>query len=354
MFTADPKGSAHDDERRGMQMIKQQPADLMLELTTAYIVSRCIHVVAELSVADRMQPGANDIDALAAGCGVQPEPLRRVLRLLASHGIFREGDPGFFTHTPLSETLKADHPRSMRGWATMTGGPIFSAFSGLMQSLQTGTPAFAAVHGAPPYQYFGTHPKDRAAFAEAMGDWNRQLANSLLAVRDFSTAKLLVDVGGSYGHLLGHVLSAYAGAKGIVFDLPEIAKGGRDRIQALGLGDRCEVVGGDFFNEVPPGGDVYLMSWILHNWSDADCVRILRNCRKAMGKAGRLLTIDHVIQLGNDADFGRTSDLAMLVAFGGQERTEPELRELLREGGFRLLSVTPLEVPVSVLESEPF
>ena len=335
-------------------MNNERPADVMLEFTTAYIVSRCIHVIAELSIADHMQPGSNDVESLATKCGVQPEPLRRVLRLLASHGIFREGDPGYFSHTPLSETLKADHPRSMRGWASMTGGPIFSAFSGLLSSLQTGAPAFAAVHGAPPYQYFATHPKDRGAFAEAMGDWNRQLASSLLSVRDFSTAKLLVDVGGSYGHLLGHVLSAYAGAKGIVYDLPDIAKGGRDRIQALGLADRCEVVGGDFFNEVPSGGDIYLMSWILHNWSDADCVRILRNCRKAIGKGGRLLTIDHVIQVGNAPDFGRTSDLAMLVAFGGQERTEPELREVLREGGFRLLSVTPLEVPVSVLESEPF
>jgi SAM-dependent methyltransferase len=334
--------------------MEPRPADRMLELTTAYIVSRCIHVVAELSVADRLQEGANDVEVLARRCRVQPEPLRRVLRLLASHGIFREDDPGFFSHTALSETLKVDHPRSMRGWASMTGGPIFSAFSGLMHSMETGAPAFSGVHGAPPYHYFATHPKDRAAFAEAMGDWNRQLADSLLSVRDFSAAELIVDVGGSYGHLLGHILSAHPSAKGIVFDLPDIAKGAPDRLRALGLAERCQVMGGDFFDAVPAGGDVYVMSWILHNWNDADCVRILHNCRRAIRPGGRLLTIDHVMQLGNGRDFGRTSDLAMLVAFGGQERTEPELRELLRESGFRLLSVTPLEVPVSVLESEPF
>jgi SAM-dependent methyltransferase len=325
----------------------------MLELTTGYIVSRCIHAVAELSVADRIGDTASDVEVLAQQCGVQPGPLRRVLRLLSSWGVFREEAPGFFGHTALSETLKVDHPSSMRGWAQMTGGPIFSAFSGLMHSLESGSPAFPAVHGAPPYRYFATHPKDRAAFADAMGDWNRQLARSLLAARDFSSAQLMVDVGGSYGHLLAALLATRPQARGIVFDLPEIASGARERIPALGLQDRCQVIGGDFFESVPAGGDLYLMSWILHNWGDADCVRILSNCRKAIAPGGRLLTIDHVIQAGNDHDFGRTSDLAMLVAFGGQERTEPELRGLLREAGFRLLSVTALSVPVCLLESEP-
>jgi len=334
-------------------MDQDRPAERMLELTTGYIVSRCIHIVAELSVADRMQTGPNDVETLARECGVKPSPLRRVLRLLSSWGIFREEDPGFFTHTPLSETLKVDHPRSMRGWASMTGGPIFSAFSGLLHSVETGAPAFPLVHGTPPYQYFATHPTDRAAFADAMGDWNRQLAKSVLAVRDFSTASLLVDVGGSFGHLLADLLAAHPGAKGIVFDLPEIAKGAEERMRVRALTDRCQVVGGDFFESVPAGGDIYFMSWILHNWNDEDCVRILRNCRKAIRETGRLLTIDHVIRTGNDRDFGRTSDLAMLVAFGGIERTEEELRALLREGGFRLLSVTALDVPVCLLESEP-
>jgi hypothetical protein len=241
----------------------------------------------------------------------------------------------------------------MRGWAQMTGGPIFASFTGLMHSLQTGEPAFPLVHGASPYRYFATHPQDRAAFAEAMGDWNRQLAQSLLSVCDFTAAKLIVDVGGSYGHLLADLLAAAPRAKGVLLDLPDIAQGAQERMRALGLQDRCEVIGGDFFDSVPRGGDVYLLSWILHNWRDVDCVRILKSCRASMGASGRLLTIDHVIQAGNDRDFGRTSDLAMLVAFGGRERTEREFKDLLGEGGFRLASVTPLSLPVSLLESEP-
>ena len=334
-------------------MTQTRPADRMLELTTAYIVSRCIHVVAELSLADRITDAPRDIESLATECKVQPGPLKRVLRLLASHGVFREEGPGSFAHTALSETLRSNHPNSMRGWAQMTGGPIFGAFSGLIHSLRTGAPAFPTVHGTTPYRYFATHPEDRAAFADAMGDWNRQLGKSLSAVRDFSGAKLLVDVGGSYGYLLGDLLTSCPRAKGILFDLPEIADGARTRMQALGFEGRCDVIGGDFFDSVPAGGDIYLMSWILHNWSDSDCIRILRNCRKAIAETGRLLTIDHVIQPGNERDFGRTSDLAMLVAFGGQERTEQEFRDLLAEGGFSLRSVTPLSVPVSLLESEP-
>jgi hypothetical protein len=153
--------------------------------------------------------------------------------------------------------------------------------------------------------------------------------------------------------LLGDLLAACARANGVLFDLPEIASVGQERMRALGLAERCQVVGGDFFSSVPDGGDVYVMSWILHNWNDADCIKILRNCRRAIGPSGRLLTIDHVIQPNNERDFGRTSDLAMLVAFGGLERTEQEFRTLLAEGGFRLSSVTPLTVPVCVLESEP-
>ena len=334
-------------------MTEQRPAERMLDLTTAYIVSRCVHAVAELSIADRIGSSAVKVESLAEACGVQPGPLRRVLRLLASWGVFREEESGVFTHTPLSETLRVDHPSSMRGWAQMTGGPIFSSFAGLMGSLQTGAPAFPVVHGTTPYRYFADHPKDRTAFAEAMGDWNRQLARSLLSARDFSSARLVVDVGGSFGYLLGDLLVASPQARGILLDLPDIANGAVERIRGLGLQGRCEVKGGDFFESVPAGGDVYLMSWIMHNWSDADCVRILRNCRRAIAPSGRLLTVDHVIQVGNDRDFGRTSDLAMLVAFGGQERTEEEFRALLREGGFRLTSVKPLSVPVCLLESEP-
>lgn len=325
----------------------------MLDLTTAYIVSRCIHVVAELSIADRIESSGKSVESLAQECGVKPGPLRRVLRLLASWGVFREDDPGFFRHTDLSETLLVEHPDSMRGWAYMTGGPIFAAFGGLMHSLRTGAPAFPLVHGTSPYNYFATHPKDRAAFAEAMGDWNRQLTKSLLQSRDFSGARMVVDVGGSYGYLLTDLLATHPQARAVLFDLPDIAAGARKRIRELGLQERCEVIGGDFFHSIPDGGDVYVMSWILHNWGDDDCVRILRNCRRALTASGRLLTIDHVIQAGNEHDFGRTSDLAMLVAFGGQERTEHEFRDLLLAGGFRLKSVTPLSVPVSVLESEP-
>ena len=334
-------------------MTTRRDVDVMLDLTTGYITSRCIQLAAELSVADRIGDTPRDVVSLASECGVLPDPLGRVLRLLASSGVFREEGPDVFAHTDLSRTLRTDHPRSMRGWAQMTGGPIFSSFAGLKHSLQTGAPAFPVVHGSPPYQYFASHPDDRRAFAEAMGDWNRQLAASVLAVRDLSDAKLIVDVGGSFGYLLSDVLARCPESRGVLFDLPNIADAGRERMASLGLDQRCKVVGGDFFESVPAGGDVYVMSWILHNWSDADCVRILQNCRRVMSPSARLLTIDHVIQPGNAHDFGRTSDLAMLVAFGGRERTEAEFRNLLSQAGFKLETVTALTVPVSLLESLP-
>ena len=334
-------------------MNARHPSDEMLDLTTAYIVSRCIQTLAQFGVADRIGAAPRQVDDLARECEVDGHALRRVLRLLASRGVFREEGADLFGHTPLSETLRADHPNSMRAWAQMTGGPIFEAFAGLRHSLQTGQPAFQAIHGATTYQYLKSHPAERADFAEAMGDWNRRLALSVLATRDFSNTELIVDVGGSYGFLLGEILQRYPETQGIVFDLPEIADAAQRRLQDIGLASRCQAIGGDFFESVPDNGDIHLMSWILHNWNDEDCVRLLRRSRAAIRPSGRLLTIEHVLQGGNTYDFGRVSDLAMLVTFGGRERTESEYRELLDAAGFRLLQITRLSVPVFLLESEP-
>ncbi len=325
----------------------------MLEMTTSYIVSRCIQVMAELGVADRIGPRPRNVEDLARECDAHADTLRRVLRLLASRGVFREEEPGMFAHTPLSEALRRDHPASMRAWAQMTGGPIWAAFSGLLHSLRSGNPAFQTVHGVPLYDYLKTHPKDRIAFAEAMGDWGRQLADSVLSVRDFSDAELVVDVGGGHGFLLAEILRRYPEARGTLIDLPEVADHAAERMQTLGLAQRCTVLGGNFFESVPAGGSVYVLSWILHNWDDDAALEILRTCRRAMGTTGRLLTIDHVLRPGNDYDFGRTSDLAMLVAFGGRERTESEFRQLFQRAGFNLLQTTSLAVPVSLLESVP-
>lgn len=334
-------------------MTARPAPDEILDLTTSYIVSSSIQALARLRVADQVSDVPRDVAEIAHECQVATDPLRRVLRLLASRGVFREDSPGMFVHTPLSETLRADHPNSMRAWAQMTGGPIFTAFSRLLESLRTGGPAFASVHGAPPYDYLKTHHEDRADFAEAMGDWNRRLAEAVLDRRDFSAARKIVDVGGSYGFLLGRILERQPNAQGIILDLPEIAPHANLRLKSLGLDGRCTAVGGNFFESIPDGGDVYLMSWILHNWNDEDCLRILRNIRRAIPSSGRLLNIDHVIQAGGAYDFGKVSDLAMLVTFGGRERTEGEFNALFKEAGFRLLDNKLLDVPVRLLEAEP-
>jgi len=208
------------------------------------------------------------------------------------------------------------------------------------------------VHGRKGFEYLEHNPEAGRIFNEAMGSITGQTAKALLDAYDFSGIKMLVEVGGGTGALLQEILREHVGMNGILADLPHVVAKSAEYLNSRGVGGRCKVVPTNFFDSIPPGGDAYLFKHILHDWSDEDSVRILRNCREVMPEMGKLLVVETVIPPGNGPHPGKFVDLEMLVMTeGGRERTEEEFAKLLREGGFELDQVYPTAMASSILEA---
>jgi ubiquinone/menaquinone biosynthesis C-methylase UbiE len=219
--------------------------------------------------------------------------------------------------------------------------------------VQTGQTAFEKLFGQPIFQYLAAHPQQARIFDEGMVGVHGAETKAMLDAYDFSRFATLVDVGGGNGSLLMVTLQRHASLRGILFDRPDVIERARAGVKAAGLENRCTLMGGDFFETAPPGGDAYLMRHIIHDWNDEQCRTILRRCRKVVRPTGKLLLIESVIPPGNDPSFAKLLDLTMLVIPGGMERTETEYRELLASAGFRLERIVPTASVIHVIESVP-
>jgi SAM-dependent methyltransferase len=265
-------------------------------------------------------------------------------------GVFEEIADKRFTLTPMADLLRSEVPGSMRALARMFGGEQYQAWGGVLHSVRTGQPAFNQVYGSTYFDYFARNPDAAAIFDAAMTGYTTQVAHAVAAAYDFSSARTVVDVGGGEGVLLATILRANPSTRGILFDLPHViarASGLRERSE---VGDRCQVVAGDFFRSVPDGGDAYLLAQILHDWDDDRSRTILQNCHRAMRPGGKVLVIELVIPPGNEPSFGKWLDLHMLVLQTGRERTEAEYQELLASAGFQLTKVMTTPSGASVVE----
>jgi hypothetical protein len=317
-------------------------------------VSMAISVVAKLRVADLLADGPRTVADLAARAGAHAPSLYRVLRTLASVGVFAEQADGRFGLTPMGEYLRTGVKGSLRGLADYHGSDwTWRPWGHALETVRTGRPAFDSVFGEPVFDYLSKHPDDQAVFNEAMTGLSSNVAPAVARAYDFAPFKTVVDVGGGHGALLTTILRAYPGVSGIVFDSPPVVAGAEDAIRAAGLAGCCRAVGGDFFVNVPAGGDAYLLKYIIHDWSDDQATTILRNCRKVVNPGGKLLLVEMVLAPGNAADLGKLVDLEMLVRLTGRERTEAEYRQLLAGAGWRLTRVLPTESPTQILEAEP-
>jgi len=273
---------------------------------------------------------------------------------LSSFGVFSEIDPGRFAQTASSDLLRAGTLDSLRSWVQMTGLPLWpQTFAAALHSVKTGEPALKHVVGTEFFEYLATHPREGTVFGAAMGDFGRGVSQAVVQAYDFSNVGTIVDVGGGHGTLLSAILRGNAHLKGILFDLPHVADGARGLMAAAGVADRCEIHSGDFFAEVPAGGDVYILSWIIHDWDRGRAVSILKRCRQAMPTTGRLLLVEAIIPPGNEPHAGKIMDFVMLTALGGQERTKEQYEDLLQEAGFRLSAVVQTASPMSVIEGSP-
>jgi hypothetical protein len=333
------------------------PAIVLFRLATGYYVSCAIHAVAQLGIADLLKDGPQSHEVLAAASGSHAASLRRVLRLLASAGVLVEEQDGRFSLTAVGACLRDDAPGSMRAAALLFGGPAHRNWLDLPYSLKTGEPAFRRTGATDSFSHMAENPEDAAVFDKAMANFTRQIAPVVAAAYDFSGFGTVVDVGGGNGVLLEGILAANPLLRGVIFDLEHVVQRARGRIATTAVGDRCTVQAGDFFHEVPAGGDAYLLKHVIHDWADEQALTILMTCRKAMRADAKLLIVEGVypprIDQSEQSRGAASNDVNMLVSTGGRQRTAEEFRALYAAAGFALSRIVPTPARVSVIEGTP-
>jgi O-methyltransferase/methyltransferase family protein len=315
--------------------------EVILRLSMGVPVAAALFGAATLGVADHLASGPKTRDELAAATRTHVRSLYRVLRALASLGVFAERDDGRFENTPASERLRSDVPGSLRDYVIFDGQPWqLAAYGELLHSIRTGEPVVEKVLRKPIWEFFASDAEQGRIFNAAMTSLVAETAIAVRDAYDFSSMRTLVDVGGGHGMLLGTMLAANPRLRGVLFDQPHVVADARSTFERLGVSDRASIVGGDFFAEVP-AADGYIMSHIIHDWDDERSIAILRTIRRAMEPGARVVVVESVIPAGNAPSPGKLLDLIMLALPGGIERTEAEYRELFASAGLRLARILP-------------
>lgn len=324
----------------------------LLEDSTRFVYPAALGAVAQLGVADLLAGGPRTVAELASATGTHAPFLGRVLRLVATRGILGEDAEGRFYLKPRGEPLRTDGPHSVRkALAMVTSSLVWHPTGQMVTSLREGGPAFDHIYGVPFFQHVMSDPQVGAEFHGGMASISDVYEYLVAQEIDLPPKGTLVDVGGGFGGLLLRILHGHEGWRGVLFDQQQALDG--NRLGELGADDRWELVAGDFFTEVPGGADVYVLKAVLHDWSDEQCVTILRNCKRAMAPGGRILIIEIVIDPESESTFGKTMDVFMMSILPGRERTAAEFGALLSEAGLRLHRVIPTKTPNSIIEAMP-
>jgi hypothetical protein len=310
-----------------------------------HAISACV----ALGIPDLLKDGPMSSDAIARKTQTHPPSLYRLLRALAAAGLFAESGDRQFALTPLGTLLRSDVPDSLHAMTRHVASERHSkTWANLIHSVRTGEPGRR--HAPWDSQMFTEDPEYVATFNRRMTEAAAQRAAAAIAGYDFSGIATLVDLGGGHGRLLASILQAYPRMRGILFDLPQVVEGADGLLEAAGVADRCESIGGSFFDTVPKGGDAYILSVVIHDWDDEQATTILKNCRTAMGTTGRLLLLERVISSSTGSLEDALADLEMLVGPGGRERTRDEFRSLFAGAGFELSQIVPLAFSYNIVE----
>ena len=327
-----------DATRRRTALARQK----LLGILSGTWIAQGIYALVKLGVPDLLAAGPRSAEELAQACVADAHALGRLLRALTLLGLFSQPEPGRYALTPTTELLRADVPDSVRLNVLMQGEEIFQSFGEIMHTLHTGRPAFEKVYGLPFYDYLGENPQAAYTFNESMGN---EPAPAAIAGADLSGVALIVDVGGGNGSLLVDVLRREPGVRAILVDLAEAVQLAQERFAREGLSDRVECVEGSFFTEIPAGGDLYVLSRVLHNWADHNALAILRTVRAAMKRGARLLVLEDVLPEGDETPASRSAaglvDLLMLVTLEGCDRTASQYRDLLAQAGLEVRPAAP-------------
>ena len=335
----------HLDTNVGMQK-------KLIELSSAHILSRAIHVAACMNIADHLVSGSCHINDLASKVGANSDALYRLLRLLASYEIFYEDEARNFSLTPLAQLLVSNHPDSLQAWLAYHDGDEkrWRAYGHMDYSIEIGKPAFNNIYGQGYFDMLAQDPSMAASFDEGMRNLSEKEDMQIAASYDFYFCENITDIGGGKGGLLASIMKSNCSMHGILYDLPHVQISAQSYLIEQKLEARIICESGSFFDKVPSGSDVYVLKRILHDWDDELCIKILSNCRSAMKQDAKLLIIEAVVAPRNNRDFAKDIDVAMLVLFGGKERTLDEWQILLTVANLKLVGVHATPSMLSIIE----
>ncbi|HUE43418.1 MAG TPA: methyltransferase [Candidatus Sulfotelmatobacter sp.] len=330
------------------------PTEVVLQLTMGYMASAALYAATKLGIPDILKSGARPAGEIAKACDANEDAVYRVMRALASMGVFTESAPRTFANTPASEQLITDRADSLRPMVLWLDDKFhFDTYPELPYAMKTGQTVVEKVFGESCFGYFQKNPEESKVFNEAMTGFSRMFLPAVLDAYDFSwlNGKTLVDVGGGHGYLLTTILKKYPQIHGVVYDLDHVVAGAAEYIHAAGVGGRCAPSGGDFFASVP-ASDAYILKHIIHDWDDEKATTILRNCARAGTGKTRVILIESVVKAGNEPHFAKWLDLEMLLLPGGRERTEADFAKLLQGAGFKLSRIVATQSSMCVIEAE--
>ena len=333
-------------------MADQANPSQLLDIIAGKWASQTISAAAEMGIADLLKDGARPCADIAAKIGASEDGAYRLLRALAGMNLLTESEPRRFALTDLGNYLRSDVGGSVRGLARFFGHEAdWRPWDHLADSVKTGKPAFDMLYGKTFFDHMASQPDLAATFNEAMTSLSLIETSAVVAAYDFRGIGKLVDVAGGHGLLLASILKANPEMRGVLFEMPHVLDGAQKLLAEQGVKDRCEIVGGDFFAAVPPGGNGYIMKHIIHDWDDERAIRILRKCHGAMRRGGKILLAEVVLGSGAGSQFARLLDLEMLVMTqGGRERTKEEFQKLYEAAGFKLTAVIGTPTHISIVE----
>lgn len=330
------------------------PYAALFQMCISKWLSTAISVAAKLGIADSLENGPKTTKQMAEELNLHETALYRLLRALASAGIFYEGKDRLFSQTPVSEPLRTHATPSLRSAAMMLIDDWHDRnWAALDWVIETGRPASEKVFGTSLFEYLSQHPDRAVNFNGAMTNLSQGDAPAVVASYDFSRFESIVDVGGEVGALLAAILASAPKLRGALMDMPYVIEQARSGPLLASFAGRCEFVPGSFFDAVPEGADAYVMKHIIHDWDDDRAAKILFNCRQAMRPGGKVLVIDRVVGPPNQPDLAKFLDLEMMVNPGGLERSEPEWHRLFAISGLHLKRIIPTPAAQSILEATP-
>jgi len=331
----------------------ESSSSVLLEMMYGYQKSQALFVAAQLGIADILSNGSKTAEELAKATGVNSRSIYHLMRSLISVGVFSTEDNDKFQLNPMGKHLLTGTPDSLRGTVMAMGDEIYQAWGNLLYGIKTGKTAFNYTFNRDLYSYLKQDSEASLNFNEWMKETTREWLLPVLEAYDFSEVKTLVDVGGGIGTLTAVILNANPKMQAILFDREDVVVGAQRVLEGAGVADRCQIVGGNFFDAVLPDGDLYLISRVLLNWDDTDAIKILTNCYQAMTVKDRLVVVDFMLPKGKMSPFIGLTSLNLFLLVGNFMRTEDEFYNLLSSAGFKVTNTIQTTGPVSAIEAKP-